>query len=72
MPKIAYKLAFCMLIIIGFGKNAFEIHTGVNFTTQGVNDAFEISEGITVPAGSYDHAESQIVLITNPSKPVSL
>ena len=53
-------------------KNAFEIHTGVNFTTQGVFEPFEISEGIFVPVGTYDHAESQIVIITNPSKPVSI
>jgi len=53
-------------------KNAFEVHTGVNFTTQGVYEPFEISDGIVVPAGTYDHAESQIVFITNPSKPVSI
>ena len=53
-------------------KNAFEVHTGVNFTTQGVYEPFEISKGVTVPAGTYDHAESQIVFITNPSKPVSI
>ena len=53
-------------------KNAFEVHTGVNFTTQGVYTPFQISKGVTVPAGTYDHAESQIVIITNPSKPVSI
>ncbi len=53
-------------------KNAFEIHTGVNFTTQGVYEPFEISDGVLVPAGTYDHAESQIIFITNPSKPVSI
>jgi hypothetical protein len=53
-------------------KNAFEIHTGINFTTEGVFAPFEISDGITVPANSYHHAEAQIVLITNPSKPVSI
>lgn len=53
-------------------KNAFEIHTGINFTTQGVAESFEISDGVIVPAGVYDHAESQIVIITNPSKPVSI
>ncbi len=53
-------------------KNAFEVHTGVNFTGQGVYEPFEISKGVVVPAGTYDHAESQIVFITNPSKPVSI
>ncbi len=53
-------------------KNAFEVHTGVNFTAQGVYEPFEISKGVIVPPGTYDHAESQIVFITNPSKPVSI
>lgn len=53
-------------------RNLFEIHTGVNFRKEGVAEAFEISEGIIVPASTYDHVESQLVFITNPSKPVSL
>ncbi len=52
-------------------KSLFEIHTGINFTKEGVTKAFEISEGIVVPAATYDHLESQIVIITNPSKPIS-
>jgi hypothetical protein len=51
-------------------KNGFEIHTGMNITTEGVVEDFEISEGIFVRSGTYEHAEAQIVLITNPSKPV--
>lgn len=50
----------------------FEVHTGVNFTKEGVSDVFEISDGILVPAATYDHAELQLVFITNPSKPISL
>ena len=50
----------------------FEIHTGVNIRKEGVVEAFEISEGVIVPASTYDHVESQLVFITNPSKPVSL
>jgi Domain of unknown function (DUF5916) len=50
--------------------NGLEIHTGINFTTEGVTTPFEISDGIIVPVGRYDHQEAQIVLITNPSKPV--
>ena len=52
--------------------NGLEIHTGVNFTTEGVVNEFDIYQDITVPVGTYDHAEAQIVIITNPSKPVYL
>ncbi len=47
--------------------NGLEIHTGINFTTEGVVDAFKIS-GITVDPGTYNHEEAQLVFITNPSK----
>jgi hypothetical protein len=50
--------------------NGLEIHTGVNFTTEGVVTPFEISDDIFVPAGTYNHQEAQIVFITNPSKPL--
>jgi len=53
-------------------KNLFEIHTGVNFTKEGVSEIFEISKGVLVPADTYDHVESQLVFITNPSKPIAL
>ena len=52
--------------------NGFEIHTGINFTSEGVVEDFEISDGIFVPAGTYDNQEAQIVLITNAAKPVYL
>ncbi len=48
----------------------FEIHTGVNFTTEGVVKPFEISKDVVVPAGTYDHKEAQIVFISNASKPI--
>jgi hypothetical protein len=48
----------------------FEIHTGVNFTTEGVVKPFEISKDVVVPAGTYDHKEAQIVFLSNASKPV--
>lgn len=50
--------------------NGLEIHTGINFTTEGVVTPFELSEGIVVPAGTYHHREAQLVCISNPSKPV--
>ncbi|MBT8220656.1 MAG: carbohydrate binding family 9 domain-containing protein [Bacteroidia bacterium] len=53
-------------------KSLFEFHTGINFTREGVTQAFEISEGVTVPTGTYDHEEAQIVFITNPNKPLSI
>ena len=50
--------------------NGLEIHTGINFTTEGVVAPFEISEGIIIPADTYHHREAQLVFMTNPSKPV--
>jgi hypothetical protein len=51
--------------------SGLEIHTGVNFTTEGVVTPFTISKkkDVQVPAGTYNHREAQLVLITNPSKP---
>ena len=45
-------------------KSGFEIHTGVNFTTEGVLQDFSIS-GITIPVGKYNHEEFQLVIYTN-------
>lgn len=53
-------------------KSGLEFHTGLNLTTEGVTDPFEISEGIIVQPGTYKHAESQIVFFTNQSNPVSV
>jgi hypothetical protein len=50
--------------------NGLEIHTGINFTTEGVVRPFEISKDVFVPAATFHHKEAQIVIITNPSKPV--
>ena len=47
-------------------KSGFEFHTGFNLTREGVREPFEISNGVTVPEGTYDHAEAALVLITNP------
>ncbi|HNP64143.1 MAG TPA: DUF5916 domain-containing protein [Woeseiaceae bacterium] len=48
-----------------------ELHTGVNFRKDGVINAFNIVDGVTVQAGTYDHAEAQIVFFTNQSMPLS-
>ncbi|MCK0190740.1 DUF5916 domain-containing protein [Arenibacter sp. F20364] len=53
-------------------KSGMEIHTGLNLTTEGVLDPFEISEGVVVLPGTYRHSESQLVFFTNKSKPVSV
>lgn len=53
-------------------KSGLEIHTGVNITTEGVLDPFEISQGVMVAPGTYRHAEGALVLFTNQSKPVSI
>jgi hypothetical protein len=52
-------------------QSGTEVHTGVNFTKAGVLQAFEIVDGVTIQPGTYDHAEVQIVNITNQSKPLS-
>ncbi|HEX6324444.1 MAG TPA: DUF5916 domain-containing protein [Vicinamibacterales bacterium] len=48
-------------------RSGWEVHTGVNFTREGVVSAFPLS-GVTVPAGTYDHREIQIVGFTPRSK----
>ncbi|HXG90116.1 MAG TPA: DUF5916 domain-containing protein [Vicinamibacterales bacterium] len=53
-------------------RNAYEVHSGMNLTLEGVRTPFEIYPGVVVPAGTYDHAEAQIVLMTNQGAPVSL
>jgi hypothetical protein len=52
--------------------NGIEIHTGINLTTEGVLAPFEISPGVIVPTGTYDHSEAQLVFMTNASKSVSV
>ncbi len=52
--------------------SGLEIHTGINLTTEGVVAPFEIFDGITVPQGTFEHSEAQLVLRTNQSKPVSI
>ncbi len=53
-------------------KTGMEIHTGINFTTEGLTTPFEIDEGVFVNPGTYKHAEGQVVFFTNASKPVSI
>ncbi len=53
-------------------NDGFEIHTGINFTREGVKRPFLIAPDVLVEPDTYDHAEAQLVLITNQGKKVSL
>ncbi len=53
-------------------KDSTEVHTGVNFTQEGVRVPFQIYPGIFVPAGSYNNVEVQPVMMTNQGRAVSL
>jgi hypothetical protein len=48
-------------------RSGWEVHTGVNFTREGVLQPFTIS-GVPIPTGTYDHREIQIVGYTPRSK----
>ncbi|MEE9440146.1 MAG: DUF5916 domain-containing protein [Saprospiraceae bacterium] len=52
-------------------KSGIEIHTGINFKTEGVKNDFNILDDIIVPEGIYRHSEAQIVFRTNQSNPIS-
>ena len=53
-------------------KDSTEVHTGVNLTQEGVRVPFQIYPGIFVPAGSYNNAEIQPVIMTNQGRAVSV
>lgn len=53
-------------------RSGYEIHTGVDFTREGVQEAFDIIDGVTIQPGTYDHAETSIVFHTNQAAPLSL
>ena len=50
-------------------ENGHEIHTGVNFSKEGVFVPFEIFPGVVVPPGVYDDAEAQLLAQTNRGAP---
>ncbi len=51
-------------------RSGTEVHTGINFTVEGVRDTFLLAGQVAVPAGTYRHREAQLVFFTNRSKPV--
>ena len=52
--------------------NGYEIHTGINFTHEGVREPFTILDDVVVGAGSFDHREAMIVGNTDRSEWISL
>ena len=53
-------------------NNSSLFHPTWNITTEGVIDAFEISDGVIVPPGTYDHHELQVAYDSNRGAPISL
>ena len=53
-------------------KSGHEVHTGVNFTREGVTAPFEIIDGVVVEPGTYDHREVQLIGFTDQGRSVSL
>jgi hypothetical protein len=59
-------------------KNGVEIHTGINITKEGLKRPFTVfrkpqanRREIIVPAGTYNHAELQLVTNSNQAAPLS-
>ena len=52
-------------------RNGYELHTGVNFTREGVLEEFEIFPDVYVQPATYDNTEVQIRGFTNQGAPLS-
>jgi hypothetical protein len=52
-------------------QSGMEIHTGVNLTTEGVKEPFEIVDGVIIQPGTYDHTEAQLVYQGDQSQPLN-
>ena len=52
-------------------RNGWEVHTGMNFTHEGVKEAFDIVDGMSVQADKYDNKEVQLVLSSDRGAPLS-
>lgn len=48
-------------------QSSREVHTGVNLTTEGLREPFDIVPGVTVQPGTYHHEELQLVYQGNRS-----
>jgi hypothetical protein len=53
-------------------RNAYEVHTGMNLTVEGVRAPFVIYPGVVVTPGTYRNTEAQLVFTTNQGAPLSL
>jgi hypothetical protein len=52
-------------------KNGYEFHTGYNVFTDGIKEAFDIIDGVTIQPGTYDESEAQFYFTTDQSAPLS-
>jgi hypothetical protein len=52
-------------------ESGMELHPAVNWVREGLEEPFEIAEGVVVPAGTYEGWESAAVFFTDESAPVS-
>ncbi|PHY09243.1 MAG: hydrolase [Acidobacterium sp.] len=52
-------------------RDSTEVYTGMNLTREGVRTPFAIYPGVIVPPGTYDHAEMQLVGMSNQGAPLS-
>lgn len=52
-------------------KNGYRVDTGINYLKDGLQEPFEIIDGVFVPAGTYSGYESQITGHTNLGAPLS-
>ena len=52
-------------------RSSWELHTGINFTREGVKEEFEIYPDINVTPGTYDNVEAVLALISNQGAPVA-
>jgi hypothetical protein len=53
-------------------KNGYRIDTGMNYRKDGLQESFEIVDGVVVEAGTYSGYEAQVVFNTDLSAPLSL
>ena len=54
-------------------RSGYEIHTGINFTKEGLIEDFNIfpSKSIVVPKSTYDHMEAQLYYTSPPTSKIS-
>ncbi len=53
-------------------ESGLVIHTGINFTREGVREAFAIYDDVVVAPDAYEHKEADLRLQTDQGRPLSL